>query len=76
MPETLTLEDAIFPTVTLELHKPIYNAAGVVFAATGSTVLARGRERGQFEGIILTNPHTRQTIECTFKDLTDVSVIA
>jgi hypothetical protein len=76
MPETVTLEEAIFPTVKLELHQAIRNARGTIFAGVGDIVLARGRERGRFEGIILTNERTGAQIEATFEDLTDVSVIA
>jgi hypothetical protein len=70
-----TLQDALFPTVALELHAPIYNAAGEMFADVDDVVLARGNERGRFECILVVNPKTGKRIECSSVDLSDVSVL-
>jgi hypothetical protein len=72
---TMTLQDALFPTVALELHAPILDSTGAVFANVDDVVLARGNERGRFESILVVNPATGKKIECSSQDLSDVSVI-
>jgi hypothetical protein len=69
------LQDALFPTVALELHAPIHDATGALFASVDDVVLARGNERGRFESILVVNPATGKKIECSSKELTDVSVL-
>jgi hypothetical protein len=70
-----TLQDALFPTVALELHAPILDSTGAVFADVDDVVLARGNERGRFECILVVNPKTGKRIECSSQDLSDVSVL-
>jgi hypothetical protein len=69
------LEYVIFPTVALELTKPVYYSGGMVFANTGATVLARGRERGEYNEVTLTNPKTGRAIGCTIEDIRGARVL-
>jgi hypothetical protein len=69
------LEHVLFPTVALELTKPVYYSGGVVFAGTGATVLARGRERGEYNEVTLTNPRTGRAIGCALADIRDARVL-
>lgn len=73
--EAMKLEDALYPIVALELVKPVYTAGGVVWAAAGDTVLARGAERGRFAAVILTHPKRGTKIECGVDDLDGAAIL-
>lgn len=70
------LELALFPTVALELARPVRLASGGVFAGAGAVVLARGRERGRWNEVHLTQPGTRREAHAALAELAGARVLA